>query len=122
MKDDDFFWQGVDHGKLLAQQCDGCGRVRHPPAPMCPHCQSLKWSPRQLSGRGRVYAWLISRHPTKADSSPRTAVLVDLEEGLRLISNIDGNEAVEIGTPVEAVFRDVDGVRLPQFRKAGDAG
>ncbi|HEY3698859.1 MAG TPA: OB-fold domain-containing protein [Spongiibacteraceae bacterium] len=119
MNDDDFFWEGVDQEKLLAQQCSACNVMRHPPSPMCPRCHSLQWHAVQLSGRGRVYAWLISKHPSQPDVAPRTAVLVDLEEGLRIISNIDGGGDIEIGAPVEVVFRDIGGNKLPQFRRTG---
>jgi uncharacterized OB-fold protein len=117
MQDDDFFWGGVDRGQLLVQKCTSCGTVRHPPAPMCGHCHSLDWREEPLSGRGRVYAWLISKHPTQPDSAPRTVVLVDLEEGVRMISNIEDGGAVEIGDPVEVVFRKVGDTNLPQFRR-----
>jgi uncharacterized OB-fold protein len=121
MRDEDFFWQGVDKGRLLAQRCAQCGTLRHPPVPMCAQCQSLEWRAEQLSGRGRVFSWLISKHPTKPDNASRTVLLVDLEEGLRFVSNLDGGGEAEIGGPVELVFRDVDGMRLPQFRKAEGA-
>lgn len=121
MKDDDFFWQGVDRGQLLVQKCAKCGTLRHPPGPMCGHCHSVEWTPEPLSGRGKVYAWLISKHPTQPDNDPRTAVLVDLEEGLRMASNLDGGGPAEIGEPVEVVFREVGGVTLPQFRRVDGA-
>src|ERR1700704_5106076 len=104
MRDEDFFWEGVDQGKLLAQRCGECGTVRHPPAPMCARCQSVKWTSETLSGRGRVYAWLISKHPSLPDSAPRTAALIDLDEGIRMVSNIVDGGSVEIGAPVELVF------------------
>jgi uncharacterized OB-fold protein len=115
-KDDDFFWEGVDAGKLLAQVCTDCNTVRHPPAPMCAACQSLNWSARELSGRGAIYSWIISKHPNRPGDE-RTVVLVDLEEGTRLIANMASDEAVAIGDKVQATFAERDGVRLPCFRK-----
>jgi len=89
---------------------------------MCPACQSLKWGTQALSGRGKVYAWIVSRHPSRADESPRTVVLVDLEEGIRLVSNMEGAEHVAIGAPVEVEFREIGGLTLPQFRPSAGAG
>jgi uncharacterized protein len=120
-QDDDFFWEGVDQGKLLAQSCLQCGTLRHPPAPMCARCQSVAWEPRELSGRGKVRSWLISKHPSKADAMPRTVVLVDLDEGLRLVSNIVAGESVEIGDPVSLTFGEVHGARFPMFTRKGAA-
>jgi uncharacterized protein len=118
-RDDDFFWKGVDQGRLLAQRCSQCETLRHPPAPMCARCQSVAWEPAELSGRGKVYSWLISKHPTEPDSAPRTVVLVDLEEGLRLVSNIVDGETVEIGDPVRVTFGEVGGAKLPLFTRKG---
>lgn len=117
-RDDDFFWEGVDQGRLLAQKCGDCGTLRHPPVPMCAKCQSLRWGAQELNGRGHIFSWLVSKHPSKPDAAPRTVILVDLEDGLRLVSNmVEGDEAV-VGKPVELDFGEVRGMRLPLFRSA----
>jgi uncharacterized OB-fold protein len=121
LKDDDFFWEGVDQGELLVQACENCNTLRHPPAPMCGTCQSVHWSPSKLSGHGTVYTWLVSKHPTEPDRDPRTVVLIDLEEGLRFVSNLVDGEDVEVGAKVELTFGEVKGVRLPLFKKAQEA-
>lgn len=114
--DDAWFWEGVAEHRLLLQRCDGCGRLRQPPGPRCPGCGSFAWSTQPATGRGRVYSWILSHHPTEPDERPRTVVLVDLDEGVRLVSNlVDGTEP-EVGMAVEATFAGVDGVTLPQFR------
>lgn len=121
MRDDDFFWAGVDEGRLLLQQCADCGALRQPPGPMCPRCQSLRWQSQQACGRGRVQTWLVSKHPSQPDHQPRLVVLIELEEGVRLVSNLQGVAPAEVreNMPVEVFFDDVDGLRLPQFRPAG---
>ena len=121
MGDQDFFWDGVDQGKLLFQRCSRCGAVRQPLGPMCPKCQSLDWESREATGHGVVRAWVVSKHPTRPDANPRIVILVELDGGLRLVSNLLGvaPEEVRLGMPVEVVFRDVGGVFLHQFRPAG---
>ena len=118
--DDDnrFFWEGVEEGRLLLQRCSGCGELRHPPGPMCPSCLSLEWQAEEASGRGTIYSWVLSHHPTEPDAEPRVVVLVDLEEGVRLVANLQGVPATEVATglAVEAFFAEVGGVLLPQFR------
>ncbi|HSB94911.1 MAG TPA: OB-fold domain-containing protein [Spongiibacteraceae bacterium] len=116
MRDQDFFWEGVKEGRLLIQQCSDCSALRQPPGPMCPHCQSLQWHAKQASGRGTVYSWIVSRHPTELDANPRIVALIDLEEGVRMVSNLRGVElsAVREALPVE-VFFDTD-YGLPQFQ------
>jgi uncharacterized OB-fold protein len=118
MRDQDFFWEGVKDGKLLFQKCQDCGAIRQPPGPMCPHCQSLKWVAHESSGRGTVAAWIISKHPTKPDANPRIVALIDLDDGVRMISNLQDIESGEVGLgmPVELMFAEVSGSLLPQFR------
>jgi uncharacterized OB-fold protein len=119
-RDNAFFWQGVAEGRLLIQRCDGCGRLRHPPGPMCPSCHSLEWSAREASGRGRVYSFVVAHHPPIPPFEyPNLIALIELEEGTRLVSNlvgVDPSEA-EIGMPVEVVFEAVDPeLVLPLFQ------
>ncbi len=118
--DEQFFWDGVAAGELRLRACAQCGRVQHPPSPMCPQCGSLEWSVIPASGRGTLHSWIVSRHPTDPDEAARIVVLVDLEEGVRLVSNLVDVDESEVanGMTLEVTFRDLDGTRLPQFRSA----
>lgn len=119
-RDDQFFWAGVTEGKLLARRCANCHRLQHPPSPMCPQCGSLEWADQELAGRGRLHSWIVSHHPTEADEAARIVALIELDEGIRLVSNLQDIEPKEVENDMalEVVFTDVDGVRLPQFRPA----
>jgi uncharacterized OB-fold protein len=123
VRDQDFFWDGVKAGQLLFQKCQDCGTFRHPPGPMCPHCQSLNWAPHEARGRGTVCAWIISKHPTQPDENPRMVALIELEERIRMVSNLNGigNADMRVGVPVEVFFTEVNGVVLPQFRPSTHA-
>jgi uncharacterized OB-fold protein len=118
MRDQDLFWSGVEAGKLLFQKCQDCGTVRHPPGPMCPRCQSLNSAPHEARGQGTVCAWIISKHPTKPDENARIVALIELEDGLRMVSNLQkvDHADVTLGMPVELFFAEVNGAVLPQFR------
>jgi hypothetical protein len=118
--DDAYFWDGVAQRKLLLQSCADCGALRHPPGPMCPRCRSLRWETHEASGRGTVYTWLVSRHPTEPDARPRIAALVELAEHVRLVTNLVDVDAVDVRNdmPVELTFVDYGGIVLPQFRPA----
>jgi hypothetical protein len=87
---------------------------------MCPRCGSLEWNEQELSGRGTLHSWIVSRHPSEPDDAARIVALIELEEGIRLVSNLQDIEpaAAENDMALEVVFVDVDGVRLPQFRPA----
>ncbi len=117
------FWGYCREGELRAQRCTACGRLRYPPRPTCPQCGSTDAEWQQLSGRGRVYTYAISHqavHPALEGRVPFTTLIVELEEGLRMTSNlIEGSPPVEIGTPVEVAFDPVsDEITLPRFRVA----
>jgi uncharacterized OB-fold protein len=120
-RDDEFFWAGVQEGRLLIACCAKCSNLRHPPSPMCPVCGSLEWTAKQSSGRGSVHSWIVSHHPTASDDVPRIVALVELEEGVRLVSNLQGVSADDVRNDmaVEVTFAEIDGVKLPQFRPAG---
>jgi uncharacterized OB-fold protein len=108
-RDDEYFWQAVAESRLVARRCINCHALQHPPAPMCPHCQSLEFDIEELSGRGVIHSWIVSRHPSVPDSDSRIVALIDLDEGIRMVSNI----AAEPGTPVRTGMA-VE-VTLPQF-------
>ena len=76
---------------------------------------------QEASGRGTVHSWIVSRHPTVSDEVPRIVALVELEEGVRLVSNLRDVDPAQVSNDmdVEVVFREIDGVKLPQFRPAG---
>jgi len=119
------FWDAAAEGRLVAQRCATCGRLRHPPRPMCPHCQSLDVDVAELSGRGTVYSYAVLHHPQNpAFDYPLLAVLVDLDEGVRLVSNLTGIDTgdVRIGMGVEVQFVATSGgATVPVFRPAGGA-
>lgn len=117
--DTEFFWRGAQEHKLLLQRCDGCGGLRHPPRPMCPHCNSLEWSAVEASGNGSVFSFVVPQHPRFPFMEyPYIVALIQLEEGTRIVSNIVGTtpERVSIGMPVTVTFEHFDdGLVLPQF-------
>jgi uncharacterized OB-fold protein len=125
-RDDAFFWEGARHEQLLIQRCADCATLRHPPAPMCARCGSLHSDTVTSSGRGTVHSWVVSHHPTEPDAEPRVVILVDLEEGTRLVSNLIDTalEEVHNGMAVDLCFveypaTDDSTVVLPQFLPAG---
>ena len=122
-RDNAFFWAGVEQRELRIQQCGGCGVLRHPPAPLCARCGSTDQGYVVASGHGVVYSHVTHHYPPLAGvEMPHTALLVELEEGVRVISELAKGvdpAAVRIGLPVELVFQTVPGGQvLPAFRPA----
>jgi uncharacterized OB-fold protein len=116
------FWASCREGRLLLQRCADCRAFRYPPASRCAACGSTENEWVEASGRGRVFSWIVVRHPVPkdvyADEVPYVVALVALEEGPRMATNIVGcpPEAVQADMPVTVAFRERDGVTLPVFQ------
>lgn len=121
--DTEFFWHGLREHKLLIQRCAECGELRHPPRPMCPKCRCLHWDTVESGGRGTVYSFVMPHQPRfPFFDYPYIVVLVELDEGVRLVSNLCGIDPadVTVGMAVEVFYQDFDGPDgsfvLHQFR------
>jgi len=124
-EDNLFFWEAARDGRLVAQRCGSCGLLRHPPRTACPACQSLDIEIAELSGDGEVYSYALLWHPRSPRFGyPVIAVLVDLAEGVRVVSNLVGiaPDEVRIGLPVTVGFEPCEGdLAVPVFRPRGEA-
>ncbi len=124
------FWEGTARGELLVQACGACGKRRMPPRPMCPHCRSTDVTWERMSGRGRVWSFIVPHPPLLpafTEYAPYNAIVVELEDdpAIRfagnLVASADGpiNEidpaTITIGEPVQVVFHEIDDVFLPRW-------
>jgi uncharacterized OB-fold protein len=83
-----------------------------------------------VKGTGRLYTWTVvhrAMHPAFMGDVPYAVVVVELDEGPRIVSGIVDCplEALEMEMPVEVVFERSDrwGDRvLPRFRRTATAG
>lgn len=91
----------LDHDVFALPVCGQCGRAHYSPRVLCPHCGSTSLSWQQSAGLGTVYS-TSTISPRNAE--PYAVVLVDLDEGPRLMSNVVGIPAgeVQIGLRVRA--------------------
>ena len=117
------YWDAAREGKLLIKRCAACGRAHFYPRPFCPHCWSddVEWE--QASGRATLYTFTIVRRndlPPFPERVPYVAAVVDLAEGPRMMTNVEGCEPdeVEIGMALTVAFRDEGDFSIPVFRKA----
>jgi uncharacterized OB-fold protein len=109
----------LDAGRFLIQRCDGCGQHVYYPRESCPHCGSAALEWKQPSGLGTVYAvTTVRRKP--AEGGDLNVSIVDLDEGVRLMSRVDNlpPEAVRIGQRVKARVQVKDGRGLVLFDAA----
>lgn len=121
-RDSEFFWNAAKQDEFVGQRCADCGTLRSPPRPMCPDCNGLQSESQTLSGRGTVVSWVIPRYPpVPGFEGTYIVAVIDLEEGIRFVSNLCGIEYddITLDMPVEVFFADTrDGYRIPLFRPA----
>ncbi|MGE0304581.1 MAG: Zn-ribbon domain-containing OB-fold protein [Acidimicrobiia bacterium] len=114
------FWAAAAEGRLLLPKCDECGRCFFRPEYYCTHCASARWHWIESEGRGTLYSFsTVHRAPTTAFRVPYVIVAVDLDEGVAMLSNLDGCDPADarIGMRVRVGFQPVAaGVALPIFR------
>ncbi|MET8503832.1 bifunctional MaoC family dehydratase N-terminal/OB-fold nucleic acid binding domain-containing protein [Streptomyces sp. NPDC004787] len=119
-RDNAGFWAGVAEHRLLVQRCADCATLRFPWLPGCNACGSRAWDTVEASGSGTVYSYVVMHHPPFPAFDPPYAVgLVELAEGVRVISNVVGvpYDKVRVGMPVRLEFLRVDeDLELPVFR------
>ena len=87
------FYRHATTGTLHLQRCSGCGRFQHPPRYGCPACAGadLEWVPS--AGTGEIYSWTVTHRPIDpgwADRLPYATVVVELDEGVRLVGALEG--------------------------------
>lgn len=118
------FWEAAHRGHLALQYCSACDNFQYYPRVICANCwnEDIQW--RRCSGRARVYSYSVCHVaglPAFKHEVPYVVSVVELEEGVRMTTNIvdcDPGE-VYIGMAVEAVFRRVtDDCTLVEFRPA----
>jgi 3-oxo-4,17-pregnadiene-20-carboxyl-CoA hydratase alpha subunit len=118
------FWDAARRHELVAQRCLDCGAYRFPAREVCSRCLSHKVEWVRVAGTGRVFSIAIMHqadHPWFAAHVPYAVVVVELDEGTRMLSTVVGLEphAIRIGMPVRVGFEDVTPeVSLPVFRPA----
>jgi len=124
--DSDPYWEAAKSNKLVLRRCTSCNEVHFMPRYLCPSCWSDKLEWIDACGEGTVHSFTIIRRassPAFASLVPYVLVLVDLAEGPRMIANLVGDDALEvgIGDTVTLRFESRGELKLPQFsrRSAG---
>ncbi len=111
---DEEFSTSLTEGKFRIQQCNSCSAHCFPPRTLCPVCSSrdLEW--RDASGIGWLHAFTIVRRSIEKGGD-YNVVLVDLKEGPRMMSRVDGValEDLKIGMALQAhVAQEADGDKV----------
>jgi uncharacterized protein len=118
------FWDAAREHRLVLRRCNTCGTYQHPPYPSCEVCYQEEFSWVDAACRAVLFAYAVNRsavpYPFLADL-PYVTAIVELAEGVRMISNIVecDHDALRNGMELEVVFNDVsDEYTLPYWKPA----
>lgn len=97
---DETWRSALAEGRFMLQHCRACSASRFPPALVCAACGSPDLAWQEASGRGTVYSTTTVRER----ESNYNVALIDLAEGARIMSRVEGGDpdAVHIGMLVSA--------------------
>jgi uncharacterized OB-fold protein len=121
------FWSGGEHGELRIHRCRSCGRLFHPPAPVCFRCRSTDVAPDVVSGRATVAGFTVTHHQWFPGFPPPYAIAVvelDDQPDVRLTTNVIECDLddLRVGMRVRVTFEhwsdDGGDVWIPLFRPA----
>ncbi len=119
------FWDGCKEHRLVLPRCQDCNQFHYYPRAHCPYCWSRDLTWEQVSGRGKLYSYVINYRPAPGfqDDAPYSIAVVELDEGPRMMTNIVGvpqtPEDLVLDMALEVSFEDVnDEITLPKFRPA----
>jgi uncharacterized OB-fold protein len=110
-------WTVGGHG-IVYQRCTNCSHVWYFRREFCPDCGATECATQASSGQGRVHAaTLVHRAPSDEFRAlaPYLVVLVDLDEGFRMMAH--GDSSLAIGDRVACSFRPLGDRLLPFFEK-----
>jgi uncharacterized OB-fold protein len=112
------YWKACSEHRLIVQRCKSCGHHQFYPRPFCLACQGeVEWV--EASGKATIYSLTTIRLPVLPELPPPYLVaVVELAEGPRLLTNIEGTDA-KIGQAVTVAWRHRDPLPpLPVFTVA----
>ena len=116
------FWDATRDRRLLVQWCTECEQPIFYPREVCPRClgTALEW--RESAGTGTVYASSVQHRPATpvmTDRVPYVVALIDLDDGIRIMSNVVGCDPPDVAAGMAVTVcweRLSDGRHLPQFQ------
>jgi uncharacterized OB-fold protein len=85
----------LNEGRFLIQRCNGCAQAVYFPRELCPHCGHGELAWVQPQGSGTVYAVTTVRRKPDAGGDYNVS-LIDLDEGVRLMSRVEGLPSTEV--------------------------
>ncbi len=115
------YFERAAQGELVYQECAACGARTNYPRVVCPGCFGTDLAVVPSRGSGTVHSFTTLYRAGAAafrEDVPYTIVLVDLDEGVRVLADLvtTEHEAVQVGMRVSVTFDRVsEDFTLPRF-------
>jgi uncharacterized OB-fold protein len=117
----EFYWTSGADGRLRVHGCRDCGRLHHPPSPVCPYCHSRDVEPTVIAGTGTVAGFTICHKQFMPDPPvPFAFAFVEIDEDptIRLTGNVVGCDLgdIAVGMRVQVTFEENGEWFVPLWR------
>lgn len=113
------YWREIPQRyRLEAGKCSKCGKVHYPPRLICNECKGREFETVELPRDGKLLTYTVIHvaPPGLADETPFAVGVVELDNGVRLMSQImdTPHDKIQVGMPLRLEFR--------RIRKDGHSG
>ena len=101
------FWSAAAEGRLVYSQCKSCNAKWFPLRGVCSGC-GVECAERQSAGRGEIYTWSRVHRSGETGFStqvPYVVAMIALDEGFRMMANVEPVADVSIGRRCRVTFR-----------------
>jgi uncharacterized OB-fold protein len=98
---DDIWRSALAEGRFILQHCKQCSACRFSPALVCATCGSSELAWQEASGQGTVYSTTTVRER----EGSYDVSLVDLAEGARMMSRVEGVDPQQVRIGMKVVAR-----------------
>jgi uncharacterized OB-fold protein len=111
------FFQALSEGRPIVQHCESCSRKIFPPGVHCRQCHAADYRWEQMNRGGVIYSYSLL--PATRERDATNVVLVDLDDGFRMMSTCVGiaPDEIRIGMTVQAAVEDDGAANRIIFRK-----
>jgi uncharacterized OB-fold protein len=112
------YFDGLAERRLLIPYCKACGKAHFYPRHACPSCwgEDYDWKPAVGTARIETHTRVMANPPSAFEHLlPFEIAIVELDEGVSMLTNIVGGGEVTVGAKVALEFIERNGEVLPVF-------
>ena len=87
------FWEAAERHELLIQHCPQCNSYQFYPRPFCLSCNASNIEWEEVNGSATIYSiTTVQIQIAPQFNPPYVVAVIELDEGPRMLTNIEGNK------------------------------